>query len=130
MNLLAMIKFLAGPPGGLTLPPTATRISDLEGGVYGPGASVASTGINAQRPSIQAFLSRASGETWEDILEYYLVSPNTTHDIETHATALVQRQSSGTHFRISARQDLLPRKYIPIARWHKLWGRGCRCHSP
>jgi hypothetical protein len=34
----AMEKFLSGPPLGATLPQTATRLSDLAGGVYGPGA--------------------------------------------------------------------------------------------
>ncbi|KAF9228392.1 HCP-like protein [Gyrodon lividus] len=68
----AMDIFLSGPPGGLTLPYTHTRLSDLDGGVYGPGASVASTGFNAIRPAVKAGLSRAAGETWEDLLEYYL----------------------------------------------------------
>ncbi|KAJ8462403.1 hypothetical protein ONZ45_g17949 [Pleurotus djamor] len=68
----AMAKFLSGPPGGRTLPHTATRLSDLEGGVFGPGASVASTGLNAIRPAIKAGVARAAGETWEDVLEYYL----------------------------------------------------------
>ncbi|KAK0460933.1 uncharacterized protein EV420DRAFT_1619466 [Desarmillaria tabescens] len=68
----AMAKFRAGPPGGLTLPLTPTRLSDLDGGVYGPGASVASTGLNANRAAIRAGVSRASGETWEDIIDYYL----------------------------------------------------------
>ena len=70
---VAMEKFLSGPHGGRTLPQTATRLSDLAGGVYGSGASVASTGLNAQRPAIKAGLARAAGETWEDVLEYYLV---------------------------------------------------------
>ncbi|KAJ7647649.1 hypothetical protein FB45DRAFT_894034 [Roridomyces roridus] len=68
----AMSMFASGPPGGRTLPQTATRLSDLVGGVYGPGASVASTGPNAQRAAIKAGISQASGETWEDILDYYL----------------------------------------------------------
>lgn len=70
----AMNKFRSGPPGGLTLPPTGTRLSDLDGGIYGPGASVASTGLNAHRAPIKASVSKASGETWEDILDYYMVS--------------------------------------------------------
>ncbi|RDB24755.1 Protein sel-1 1 [Hypsizygus marmoreus] len=65
-------KFMSGPPGGRTLPQTATRLSDLVGGVFGPGASVASTGFNAQRPAIKAGMARDAGETWEDVLEYYL----------------------------------------------------------
>ncbi|TFK74016.1 HCP-like protein [Pluteus cervinus] len=68
----AMEKFALGPPGGRTLLQTSTRLSDLVGGVYGPGASVASTGPNAQRPAIKAGLARTAGETWEDVLEYYL----------------------------------------------------------
>lgn len=70
----AMAKFLSGPPGGRTLPLTSARLSDLAGGVYGPGASVASTGMNAHRPAIRAANARWAGETWEDVLEYYLVS--------------------------------------------------------
>ncbi|KAH9956533.1 hypothetical protein BC827DRAFT_1261800 [Russula dissimulans] len=72
----AMARFLSGPPGGRTLPLTPTRLSDLAGGVYGPGASVASTGIHGQRPAIKAARARAAGETWEDILEYYINSVN------------------------------------------------------
>ncbi|KAG7091020.1 hypothetical protein E1B28_010081 [Marasmius oreades] len=67
-----MDKFASGPPGGRTLPQTPTVLSDLVGGVYGPGASHASTGLNAHRAAIRAGLSRASGETWDDILDYYL----------------------------------------------------------
>ncbi|KAJ7287246.1 hypothetical protein C8J57DRAFT_1167285 [Mycena rebaudengoi] len=77
----AMDMFLSGPPGGRTLPQTPTRLSDLVGGVYGPGASVASTGPNAHRAAIKAGLSRASGETWEDILDYYLFNAD-RRDIE------------------------------------------------
>ncbi|KDQ19961.1 hypothetical protein BOTBODRAFT_142608 [Botryobasidium botryosum FD-172 SS1] len=64
-------EFYAGPPGGRTLPRTHVKLSDLVGGVYGPGASVASTGANANRASIKAATARAAGETWEDLLEYY-----------------------------------------------------------
>ncbi|KAI6007730.1 hypothetical protein F5J12DRAFT_905581 [Pisolithus orientalis] len=68
----AMQKFLSGPPGGLTLPYTPTSLSDLDGGVYGPGASVASTGFNVVRPAVKAGFARAAGETWDDLLEYYM----------------------------------------------------------
>ncbi|KAF8325879.1 uncharacterized protein EI90DRAFT_3146653 [Cantharellus anzutake] len=67
----AMAHFLSGPAGGRTLPRTFTRISDLQGGVYGPGASVASTGPNVHRPAIKASKSKGTGETWEDLLEFY-----------------------------------------------------------
>ena len=70
---IAMNTFKAGPPGGKTIPPTAVKLSDLAGGVYGPGASVASTGFNSQRSVVKAASSHASGDTWEDVLEYYLV---------------------------------------------------------
>lgn len=66
-----MDTFNQGPPGGRTLPLTPTRISDLAGGPYGPGASVASTGFNAYRPAVKAGSARAVGETWEDVVEYY-----------------------------------------------------------
>ena len=80
-----MAKFLSGPPGGRTLPQTPTRLSDLAGGVYGPGASVASTGLNVQRASIKAGIARAAGETWEDVLEYYLVClPMALQDFFSH----------------------------------------------
>ncbi|KIJ65896.1 hypothetical protein HYDPIDRAFT_27117 [Hydnomerulius pinastri MD-312] len=68
----AMEMFLSGPPGGLTLPYTPTRLSDLDGGVYGPGASVASTGLNVIKPAVKAGFAQAAGETWEDLLEYYM----------------------------------------------------------
>jgi SEL1 protein len=71
---VAMERFLRGPPLGATLPQTATRLSDLVGGVYGPGASVASTGLNTLNPAIKAGIARSVGETWEDVLEYYSVS--------------------------------------------------------
>lgn len=71
--VVAMEMFLRGPPLGATLPQTSTRLSDLVGGVYGPGASVASTGMNTLKPAIKAGIARAVGETWEDVLEYYQV---------------------------------------------------------
>jgi len=43
------------------------------GGVFGPGASVASSGSNGQRPAIKAGIARAAGETWEDVIDYYMV---------------------------------------------------------
>lgn len=69
-------RFLAGPPGGLTLPYTKIRISDLDGGAYGPGASVASTGYAAFNPAVQAALNHQPGSArdpsaLEDVLEYH-----------------------------------------------------------
>ncbi|CAE6466148.1 unnamed protein product [Rhizoctonia solani] len=67
----AMSHFLSGPPGGRTLPLKPTKLSDLAGGLYGHGASVASTGYNSLRAPITAANARAAGETWDDVLEYY-----------------------------------------------------------
>jgi hypothetical protein len=60
------------------MPHTATKLSDLAGGVYGPGASVASTGLNSQRPVVKAASSHNAGDTWEDVLEYYMVRMGVT----------------------------------------------------
>lgn len=80
-----MEMFLSGPPGGLALPYTHTRLSDLDGGVYGPGASVASTGMNVVKPAVKAGFAQAAGETWEDLLEYYMVRiPRRVADVPTH----------------------------------------------
>uniref|UniRef100_V5F1U6 Ubiquitin-protein ligase Sel1/Ubx2 n=2 Tax=Kalmanozyma brasiliensis (strain GHG001) TaxID=1365824 RepID=V5F1U6_KALBG len=70
-------RFKAGPPGGLTLPYTKIRISDLDGGAYGPGASVASTGFAVLNPAVQAALNRQPSSTrdpsaLEDLLEYHI----------------------------------------------------------
>ncbi|KAL9938636.1 hypothetical protein V8E36_002355 [Tilletia maclaganii] len=75
----AYARFISGPPKGLTLPYTHLRLSDVEGGAYGPGASAASSGYAAaSRPQIQAALesrpgSGAVGEEARirDLLEYY-----------------------------------------------------------
>ena len=81
--LTAYQRFLSGPPGGLTLPYTKIRLSDIEGGVYGPGASAASTGWAARRPAIQAVLSSRPGSgsesdsrRVEDMLEFYTYHAN------------------------------------------------------
>jgi SEL1 protein len=72
--VLAYANFISGPPGGKTLPLNPTRLSDLAGGVYGMGASVASTGHLAKRPAIKAANSLAGGENFDDVLQYYQVS--------------------------------------------------------
>ncbi|KAJ9098741.1 hypothetical protein QFC21_004389 [Naganishia friedmannii] len=63
--------FLAGPPGGRTLPLNPTKLSDLAGGLYGFGASWASTGMNVARAGIKAGKAVNGGETFDDIIEYY-----------------------------------------------------------
>lgn len=77
------IRFKQGPVGGLTPPYTHIRLSDLAGGVYGPGASAASTGWAAHRPAIQAALhslpsaasafspDAADPSRLSDLLEFY-----------------------------------------------------------
>jgi len=65
--------FLSGPLCGRTLPLTPTRLSDLDGGVFGPVASVVSTGVNVLRPVVKAGLAYMAGEIWDDPFEYYLV---------------------------------------------------------
>lgn len=64
-------KFISGPPGGLTLPPTPVKLSDLALGAYGLSSSAASSGHFVERAGIKAGLAREGGETWEDIVEYY-----------------------------------------------------------
>lgn len=70
-------RFLSGPPGGLTLPYTHLRLSDIAGGVYGPGSSAASTGKAQYRPAIQAALNSlpsdgsSDGRRLEDLLEFF-----------------------------------------------------------
>lgn len=71
---VAYANFVSGPPGGKALPLSPTRLSDLAGGVYGMGASVASTGQLAKRPAIKAANSLAGGENFDDVLQYYQVS--------------------------------------------------------
>ncbi|CAJ2500207.1 Uu.00g030600.m01.CDS01 [Anthostomella pinea] len=62
----AMVWFRSGPPGGMTLTPEAYRLSDEFGGVYGEGASVISSGINALKasPNSDAYASI------DDVIEY------------------------------------------------------------
>jgi hypothetical protein len=122
----AMAKFLSGPPGGRTLPHTATRLSDLAGGVYGSGASVASTGLNAQRPPIKAGAAHAAGETWNDILEYYQVnilirfhkSPVIVIDFD-----IVQCGQRRNRLCLSLREDILSGEHLRLAGWDRLWKR-------
>lgn len=112
-----MTKFLSGPPGGRTLPQTPTRLSDLAGGVYGPGASVASTGINSHRPAIKAGLARAAGETWNDVLEYYQV--RLSHSaILLKSNSSVQCRSWRNRFCVPSRQNILSGQYISLIGRH------------
>ncbi|KAL8774116.1 MAG: hypothetical protein Q9209_001224 [Squamulea sp. 1 TL-2023] len=56
----------SGPPGGQTLQPKNYRLADENGGVYGEGASVVSSGIHANR----AGPNSDSHASIDDVLEY------------------------------------------------------------
>ncbi|KAI9837069.1 MAG: hypothetical protein M1819_000718 [Sarea resinae] len=56
----------SGPPGGQTLVKEAYRLSDDEGGTYGEGASVSSSGINARHGGPNS----ESHASLDDVLEY------------------------------------------------------------
>ncbi|OTB05698.1 hypothetical protein M426DRAFT_319687 [Hypoxylon sp. CI-4A] len=62
----AMVWFRSGPPGGMTIVPEAHRLSDDVGGVYGEGASVVSSGINALKASPNSDAYAAI----DDVIEY------------------------------------------------------------
>ncbi|KAM4058431.1 hypothetical protein HRG_006600 [Hirsutella rhossiliensis] len=56
----------SGPPGGMSWVYQAWRIADDEGGVYGEGASVSSSGINSRKSSPHSDAHAAIG----DVIEY------------------------------------------------------------
>lgn len=56
----------SGPPGGIALQRDAFRLADENGGVYGEGASVVSSGVNANK----AGPSSDSHAALDDVLEY------------------------------------------------------------
>ncbi|KAL8706085.1 MAG: hypothetical protein Q9201_000850 [Fulgogasparrea decipioides] len=56
----------SGPPGGQTLQKDSYRIADENGGIYGEGASVVSSGVYANK----AGPSSDSHAAFEDVLEY------------------------------------------------------------
>ncbi|PUU83094.1 hypothetical protein B9Z19DRAFT_965565 [Tuber borchii] len=62
----AMRYWRSGPPGGHALIKHSYRLADDEGGVYGEGASVASSGMNAVRRGT----TTDSAKDLDDILEY------------------------------------------------------------
>jgi SEL1 protein len=66
-----MRYFNAGPPGGRHLPPFKIRLSDLSGGPYGPGASVAPISPAARRSSSGTVHQPATPQEWADVLELY-----------------------------------------------------------
>ncbi|GAA5994789.1 ubiquitin ligase complex subunit HRD3 [Rhodotorula paludigena] len=62
----AVKAFNAGPPGGRHLPPPKIRLSDLNGGVYGPGASSARSSLITGGSNAQ------TQQEWDDLVEYHL----------------------------------------------------------
>ncbi|CAG7854812.1 SubName: Full=Related to Sel-1 homolog {ECO:0000313/EMBL:CCA68700.1} [Serendipita indica DSM 11827] len=67
----SLLHFQSGPPGGRTLPPTPLKLTDMAGGVFGYGASTASTGLMANRPIIKAAQALKTGERWDEVIEYW-----------------------------------------------------------
>ena len=75
----AMKVFLDGPPGGRHLPPPKTRLADIDGGVFGPGASVVPVkvgGPGAQQAANQhqhagGATNPTTAQEWDDVIEYY-----------------------------------------------------------
>ena len=62
----AIAYFRAGPPGGVSLEKDSYKIADEEGGVYGEGASVISSGVFANRAGPNSDAHAA----FDDVLEY------------------------------------------------------------
>lgn len=62
----AIEYYRSGPPGGRTMSKESFAWADEEGGVYGEGASVSSSGINAHRYNPQS----SSDASLDDVLEY------------------------------------------------------------
>lgn len=62
----AIAYFRSGPPGGVSLPKDSYKIADEEGGVYGDGASVVSSGVFAVRAGPNSDAHAAV----DDVLEY------------------------------------------------------------
>lgn len=62
----AINEYRSGPPGGKTMYRIGYRLADDHGGVYGEGASVSSSGMNA----VQAGIHPDSHGALEDVMEY------------------------------------------------------------
>jgi SEL1 protein len=63
-----MTHFSSGPPGGRHLPPPKVRLSDISGGVYGPGASVAPLSRRSSSGNVHL---PTTAQEWADVLELY-----------------------------------------------------------
>lgn len=66
----AMLHFKSGPPGGRHLPPAKARLADIQGGIYGPGAS-AMLGAHGHHGHHHNHHHPTTEREWEDVLEYY-----------------------------------------------------------
>ncbi|EEP82235.1 conserved hypothetical protein [Uncinocarpus reesii 1704] len=62
----AIAYYRSGPPGGRNLSKDSYRWADAEGGVYGEGASVSSSGVNAHKEGVHS----SSDASLDDVLEY------------------------------------------------------------
>ncbi|GAA5962122.1 hypothetical protein JCM3765_005531 [Sporobolomyces pararoseus] len=62
----AIRSFNSGPPGGLHLPPIKLRLSDLNGGVYGPSSGSSKPLILSTGGSTAQSLSE-----WKDLIEFH-----------------------------------------------------------
>ncbi|EFQ86819.1 hypothetical protein CFE70_010314 [Pyrenophora teres f. teres 0-1] len=62
----AIAYLRSGPPGGHSMPRESYNIADDEGGVYGEGASVSSSGPNAKVASVQS----DAFSSLDDVFEY------------------------------------------------------------
>lgn len=63
---IAMAWARAGPPGGQSMSKEAYRLAENDGGVYGEGASVSSSGDNAKRSGP----THDANAAFDDVLEY------------------------------------------------------------
>ncbi|WWC67752.1 uncharacterized protein I206_101664 [Kwoniella pini CBS 10737] len=105
--------FLSGPPGGLTLPLSNTRLSDRVGGIYGPHASWASTGSNAHRPAIRATMASARGETEKEILEYYQYHSDRDSHLYTGVGEIPQDFKKAKEYFLKVARVLWPKDFEP-----------------
>ncbi|GAA6007079.1 hypothetical protein JCM11491_001501 [Sporobolomyces phaffii] len=68
----AIRTFNAGPPGGLHLSPPKLRLSDLAGGVYGPGSGAGAAAAGARPVVLSTGGSTAqTANEWHDLVEFH-----------------------------------------------------------
>ncbi|KAF9884836.1 ERAD-associated protein [Aspergillus nanangensis] len=101
----AIDYYRSGPPGGHSMPRESYRWADEEGGVYGEGASVSSSGPNAPRES-----PSSADASLEDVLEYL--------DLMSRKGELKATFSLGKMHYEGARE--LPRNFRKAMRYFKI----------